>query len=203
MSRQKCLLSRRTARHRSPLALIDGARLVVRAFYQMWRPEARSRAFDAMRPTRACREKRRGRGLECDDIVLRKGIAELLRGSHSQPASDYVSDLDLGFREPEASRCLLAWVTCVAFHVDSERQSWRPRHMRGQAQLFLEVTVYTVLQIRSTLGAPTVRARDVGRRRFRHWSDDLESLLTIATCELIDRHGQTPVQLTCFCACAT
>jgi hypothetical protein len=44
------------------------------------------------------------------------------------------------------------------------------------------------------LGARTVSAHDVGRRRFRHWSDDL---LTIATSELIDRHGQPPISPKC------
>jgi hypothetical protein len=41
------------------------------------------------------------------------------------------------------------------------------------------------------LCAPAVSALHVGRR-FGHWSDDLERLLTVAANELIDRHGQPP-----------
>src|SRR5262249_18561378 len=55
----------------------------------------------------------------------------------SQPAVDNFSDLDLGPREPDASRRFLASVTCIALHVNSiggvssspsqETETWRCR----------------------------------------------------------------------------
>jgi hypothetical protein len=38
----------------------------------------------------------------------------------SQPTVDYFSDLDLGPREPEPSRRLLATITSVALHIDDQ-----------------------------------------------------------------------------------
>ena len=58
----------------------------------MWRPEARSRAFDAMRPTRACREKRRGRGLERDDLRGHTGLLQGSRNAHQHARRPHRAD---------------------------------------------------------------------------------------------------------------
>src|SRR4029453_2186737 len=67
-----------------------------------------------------------------------------------------------------------------------------PGHVGRSASALLRCDLVHVGPDTLDLRAPTVNTRDVGRRRFRHGSDDLESLLTIAARELIDRHGHPP-----------
>ena len=78
----------------------------------------------------------------------------------------------------------------MALHVDGE--AWVRRHafdgLSGSA--FLRRDRVHGAPDPLDLGAPAVRTRDLGRRRFRHWSNDLESLLTIAAGEFIDRHSK-------------
>jgi hypothetical protein len=71
-----------------------------------------------------------------------------------EPAIGNFSNLDPGTQKPEASRRFLPSVPCMALHVNSERESRPPRRDRCQLQLFFDVTVCTVLQIRSTLVLP-------------------------------------------------